>query len=60
MIVSSPVVKATALTASSIGLVTKPLVPMALMLSHRFDDLLENFYLSYLTPEKILLTMFYT
>ena len=60
MIVSSPIVKAIALTASSSGLVTEPLVPMTLMLSHHFDDLLENFYLSYLTPENILLTMFYT
>ena len=60
MIVSSPIVKAIALTASSSGLVTEPLVPTTLVLSHRFDDLLENFYLSYLTPENILLTIFYT
>ena len=60
VIVSSPIVKVIALIASSRGLVTKPLVPTTLVLSHYFDDLLENFYLSYLTPENILLTMFYT
>ena len=60
VIVSSPIVKVIALIASSRGLVTEPLVPTTLVLSHYFDDLLENFYLSYLTPENILLTMFYT
>ena len=57
-IVSSLVIKAIALIASSSGLVIEPLVPTALVLSHCFDDLLENFYLSYLTPKNILLTIF--
>ena len=60
MIVNSPVVKAIALIASSSGLLTEPLVPMTLVLSHRFDDLLENFYPTYLIPENILhLKIFY-
>ena len=45
VIVSRPVVKVIALTTSSSGLVIEPLVPTALVLSHHFDDLLENFLL---------------